>query len=163
MASWAPLALGRCAGSCTWRSPPSPSSWPSWPPGHSPATLPPRGLQLSCRVALRSPLSPSEVPAHPAPLARCEHLGGLSAAPERTGHPEGREGAAPAHSSLQGPPSSRRQRPAGLSLVSVGQSPAQLLRAMVSTTCSSLLRSRCRRACSSFSRAVRISSLYLVI
>lgn len=40
---------------------------------------------------------------------------------------------------------------------------AQLLRAIVSTTCSSLLRSRCRRACSSFSRAVRISSLYLVM
>lgn len=40
---------------------------------------------------------------------------------------------------------------------------SQLLRAIVSTTCSSLLRSRCRRACSSFSRAVRISSLYLVM
>lgn len=40
---------------------------------------------------------------------------------------------------------------------------AQLLKAIVSTTCSSLLRSRCRRACSSFSKAARISSLYLVM
>lgn len=68
-----------------------------------------------------------------------------------------------------GPPSSgcrTEAAPAGplaqLPLGGDGQG-SQLLRAIVSTTCSSLLRSRCRRACSSFSRAVRISSLYLVM
>lgn len=71
---------------------------------------------------------------------------------------------------LRVPPSSGRQTeatPEGplTQLPLAGQSwpVAQLLKAMVSTTCSNLLRSRCRRACSSFSRAVRISSLYLLM
>lgn len=40
---------------------------------------------------------------------------------------------------------------------------SQLLRAIVSITCSSLLLSRCFRVCSSFSKAAKISSLYLVM
>lgn len=167
-------ALGLCAGS--WHLLALPHLGPG-PPGlldkDRLASLRPRGFQPSCRVPQQSPHSLSKAPVSPgSPRPLCVALGRESSALAacqrhlRTGTPTGQRGGP----SAQRPPRTCQLQateptlgPHWSLLGSHRLSPTQLLRAMVSTTCSSLLRSRCRRACSSFSRAVKISSLYLVM